>query len=308
MIFPLKGNERIKESLSSVISSGRFPHAIIIEGESGVGKRTLARFIAKTAVCETANFCGQCRSCRLADAGTHPDIETVTLLDGKKSIINEQVESLRTTAYHSAHTADRRVFIIEEADTMNARSQNSLLKVLEEPPSDVIFILVATVCEKLLETVVSRCVVFSLYPPSFEDALEVLTTEHSVKRESAEKALELSKNNIGKALISLKKKNANAGYGAAQNYFDFIEKGNMLDALLTTVKLEKNRAETTKFASSLKEIIVKKTVENRHLPETSKELTRMFDAVCEFEPLLETNINLALFFSALTSKLISIKN
>lgn len=308
MIFPLKGNERIRESLGSIISSGRFPHAIIIEGETGVGKKTLARFIAKNAVCESSSACGQCRSCRLADAGTHPDIETVTLLDGKKSIVNDQVESLRTTAHHSAHTADRRVFIIEEADTMNAKSQNLLLKVLEEPPSDVIFILIATATEKLLETVVSRCVVFALYPPSFEDAFKVLTEEYSVEEKSAEKALVSSKNNIGKALVSLKKKNTNTGVEAAQKYFDFLEKGNILDALLVTTKLEKSRAETTKFAASLKEIIVKKTVESSSLPETSRELSRMFNSVCEFEPLLETNINLGLFFSALTSKLISIKN
>lgn len=308
MIFPLKGNERIKESLGSIIESGRFPHAIIIEGDIGTGKRTLARFIAKTAVCEKSSSCGNCRSCRLADAGTHPDIETVSLYDGKKSIVNEQVEALRTTAHHSAHTADRRVFIIEDADTMNARSQNSLLKVLEDPPSDVIFILIATANEKLLETVVSRCVVFSLYPPSFEDALKVLTGEFSVDDDAAKKALTLSKNNIGKALVSLKKKNTNAGIDAAHNYFDLLEKGSVLDALLVTAKLEKNRAETTKFTMALKEFIVKKTIESNGLPETSKELTRMFDVVCEMEPLLETNINLGLFFTALTSKLMAQKN
>ena len=77
---------------------------------------------------------------------------------------------------------------------------------------------------------------------------------------------------------------------------------------LVTAKLEKNRAETTKFTSALKEIIVKNAIQSSGLPETSKELTRMFDVVCEMEPLLETNINLGLFFSALTSKLMAQKN
>lgn len=308
MIFPLAGNERIKESLNSAFASGRFPHAIIIEGEAGTGKKTLAAHIAKTAVCESFSCCGKCRSCRLADAGTHPDIEFIAPESGKKNINYEQVETLKITAHHSAHTAERRVFIIDQADTLNSKCQNSLLKVLEEPPSDVIFVFLVSANEKLLETIVSRCVVFSLYPPSFEDALSVLTEKHGADKNTAEKILHQVKNNIGMALHSLKKSTKNTGLDTAEQYFDLIVSGSELDALLLTVKLEKSRGETSKFTAALREIIAKKAIESSGLTETSRELVLMFDAVSELEPLLETNINLSLFFSVLTSKLCEIKN
>ena len=113
MSFPLVGNGRIKESISALVAAKRLPHAVIIEGDVGTGKRTLARYLAKIAVCESDSPpCGDCRNCHLADAGTHPDIETVAPEEKKKNINVDQIRELRTTAYHSAHTASRRVFII----------------------------------------------------------------------------------------------------------------------------------------------------------------------------------------------------
>ena len=163
MSFPLVGNKRAKDTVESFISSGRFPHAIIIEGEIGTGKKTLAGYLAKTALCEEPTPpCGVCRNCHLADAGPPPDIQVVAPEEKKKNIAVGQIRELRTTAYHSPHTARRRAFIIEEAETMNAASQNSLLKVLEEPPSDVVFILVTTSAKALLDTVISRCMTISL--------------------------------------------------------------------------------------------------------------------------------------------------
>ena len=176
MIFPLVSNKRIKSSIEALISSSRLPHAIIIEGDLGTGKRTLAKFLAKASVCDEAERpCGACRNCHLAEIGSHPDIEVVSPEEKKVSITKDQIEALRTIAYHSAHTAKRRVFIIEQANTMNPASQNKLLKVLEEPPSDVVFILITPSAEALLETVVSRCLVLSLFTPTFEEALEYLT-------------------------------------------------------------------------------------------------------------------------------------
>ena len=78
MSFPLAGNRRIRETVEALISSKRLPHAVIIEGEAGTGKRTLARYLAKVAVCDAElPPCSVCRNCHLADTGTHPDIEVV---------------------------------------------------------------------------------------------------------------------------------------------------------------------------------------------------------------------------------------
>ena len=307
MSFPLVGNRRIKESISALVAGGRLPHAVIIEGDIGTGKRTLAKYLAKLAVCESDTPpCNQCRNCHLADAETHPDITTIAPEDKKKNIAVEQIRDLRTTAYHSAHTAKRRAFIITQADTMNASSQNSLLKVLEEPPSEVIFILITPTAKNLLDTVVSRCMVFSLFPPTYEEALGYLMDKEGLQKDEAGILLGEEKNNIGKVLLRLSETTESVGRAAAHDYFEAISKGSALTALLTTVPLEKDRLETARFIEELSEIITGKLKKSIGLTETAGEFLRLQEVIFELRPLLDTNINLQLFFAALTSKITKI--
>lgn len=309
MMFPLVSNKRIKDSLTKLIEQRRLPHAIIIEGDLGTGKRTLARFIAKASVCdEDVRPCDSCRNCHLADIGSHPDIEVVTTEEKKASITKDQIEKLRSIAYHSAHTAKRRVFIIEQANTMNPASQNKLLKVLEEPPSDVVFILITPSAEALLETVVSRCLVLSLFPPTLEEATEYLVQNKNIDKETANKLLAEEKNNIGKAILRLEEKKESIGRAIAHDFFDAIERSSPLSAMLITVQLEGNRGETLKFTEELSEILINKVKKAEHLSETAREYVGMYDVLCELTPTLNTNINLSLFFSALTAKLSAVKN
>lgn len=307
MSFPLVGNGRLKEAVSALVSSGRLPHAIIIEGDTGNGKRTLAKYLAKIAVCDSAEApCGVCRSCHLADAGTHPDIETVAPEDKKKNITVEQIRNLRTTAYHSAHTASRRAFIIEQADTMNSSSQNSLLKVLEEPPSDVLFILIASSARNLLDTVVSRCMVLSVYPPSFEEAKDHLARKFGYDPDEVAILLKEEKNNIGKVLSRLLNQQDSIGRAAAHDYFEAIKKGSSLSALLSVVALEKDRLEAALFTEELSEIISQQIKKSLGLTEMARGYVAMQDLLSELRSYLDTNINLTLFFTALTSKLLAV--
>ena len=307
MSFPLIANERVRESVDLLISTRRIPHAIIIEGDEGTGRKTLARYLAKAAVCEAENRpCGVCRSCHLADAGTHPDIETVSVEAKKKNITVEQIRALRTTSYQAAHTADCRAFIIESADTMNIASQNSLLKVLEEPPSNVVFILVSEAAKNLLETVVSRCVVFSLFPPSVSGGMQLLK-QRGYSEDDAACLLELENGNIGKTIKRLVGGISSVGIDAAHDFFEAVNRGCALDALLSVAALEKDRAETAKFISALKETISENFKKSRSYTTVAKELADFHSVICELEPLLNTNINLSLFFTALTSKLLSVK-
>ena len=309
MSFPLVGNKRIKDSLTALISQNRLPHAIIIEGDLGTGKRTLARYIAKASVCDEASRpCGLCRNCHLADIGSHPDIETLAPEEKKISISKDQIDFLRTIAYHSAHTAKRRVFIIEQANTLNPVLQNKLLKVLEEPPSDVVFIFVTPSAEALLETVVSRCLVLSLFNPTQEEATNYLVRNKGIDMAEAKALLIEEKNNIGKALLRLESKKESVGRAVAHDFLDAIERGSPLDAMLSSVALENNRSETLKFAEELAEILMSKIKKAQNLPETAREYVRMYDALSALTPTLTTNINLSLFFTALSAKLSAVKN
>lgn len=107
----------------------------------------------------------------MAGAGSHPDIYIAAPEDGKKNITVAQIRSLRNEAYVKPHIANGRAFIIDMADTMNEQSQNALLKVLEEPPGNTLFLLIAQSKAALLDTVISRMHGFyrsaylSLMPP-----------------------------------------------------------------------------------------------------------------------------------------------
>ena len=133
MTGPLIGNERINGSVLCAIKENRLPHAVIIEGEKGTGRHTLAGFLTRAFLCfGEEKPCGACESCRLAGAGSHPDIYIAAPEDGKKNITVAQIRSLRNEAYVKPHIANGRAFIIDMADTMNEQSQNALLKVLED--------------------------------------------------------------------------------------------------------------------------------------------------------------------------------
>ena len=307
MSFPLVSNSRIAQVVSKFET--KMPHAIIIEGEYGTGKKTLAKYLAKIAVCSgESKPCDSCRDCHLATVGSHPDIEIVSVKEDKKTITVDQIRELKNTVYLSSHTADCRVFVIEKADTMNPNASNSLLKVLEEPPAKTYFILLTESKSSLLETIQSRCTLLSLFVPDKEEALKYIKSSSNFDEKDILKALDLNKNNIGKALEFLNGAKLSKGITAAERYFSLIEENIILEALKTTVSLEANRLATNDFVKELKEILVKKVKENLSFKESQREYMKMYDVVCDMESLLITNINLSLFFTSLTSRLMSIKN
>lgn len=142
---------------------GKLLHAYIISGGSAASREAYAKKIAGEAVCGEKNApCGACSNCIKADKGIHPDIIFVEKHEDKKEITVDIIRSVRAEAYIMPNDADRKVYIIRDADIMNAESQNAVLKILEEPPSFVVFLLLAENPSRLLPTVRSRCAVLSV--------------------------------------------------------------------------------------------------------------------------------------------------
>ncbi len=149
-------------TVTKIINSGRIPHAFLIEGDTEILGYELALTLARGCVCEDeVKPCDKCRQCLTAINSSNPDISVITAEDGKKNISIAQIRTMRSEAFIKPHSAMRRVFIIKEAHLMNEAAQNALLKVLEEPPKNVVFILVASSRTLLLETVISRCTLLS---------------------------------------------------------------------------------------------------------------------------------------------------
>ncbi len=194
-------NKRITEQLGSLIDAGHFPHALLLEGDTGLGKKTLARLLACALVCREENGpCMTCSQCRKVINGYHPDVLTYAAQGGEGSFKVETVREIINEAYISPNEARYKIFLLGEVDKMNASAQNALLKILEEPPEYVIFIMTALTKTKMLETVLSRSVVMTLEGVDVQEGAQYIT-EHNegIEFAEAEKALFLSNGNIGTA-------------------------------------------------------------------------------------------------------------
>lgn len=171
----LAGNAPLKRQLELETARRGLSHAYILSGPAGSGKRTLAGLLAAALVCDRrggALPCLSCAGCRKAEGGIHPDI--VRVGDDGKDISVAQVRALRADAYIRPNEAERKVYILENAQTMNASAQNAMLKLLEEGPAYAAFLLLSENAGGILETVRSRCETLTLDPVAPDECLSWL--------------------------------------------------------------------------------------------------------------------------------------
>lgn len=179
------------------------PHALLLRGRAGTGKHDFAIELAQTLLCSQPNephvACGKCPSCLWFAEGNHPDFRLISPEDAeisdevpkkktaKKSQISvtqiRQLIDYLSLSHHQVNS--RRVILISPAETLNLASANALLKMLEEPPSNTLFILVASQPQRLLATIISRCRAIEMPLPSKTDALAWLKTQGVIDAENA---------------------------------------------------------------------------------------------------------------------------
>ncbi len=306
MRFPLVGNSLARQLLDNAFFGQRIPHAILIEGESGTGKTTLSRYIAAAALCSGEDVpCGGCRSCHLVSVGSHPDLYVVEPEAGKKNISVEQIRTLRGEAYKKAQMGKSRVFIIENAETLNQNAQNAILKVLEEPPGDTVFILNCVSASSLLVTVNSRCVKLTLTAPDISEGKEVLLSEGE-KPENAEDALIKARGNIGRAKVLLGKAKRKEPEKAAENYLAALGRKDKYEMLKITLAFLKDRQLAEQFFSFLKLLLLEELRAKKEDKEAVKHIFSLYDITESLSSTLNTNINLTLLFSAAAEEYINI--
>jgi len=168
------GNDQAKSLVGAAVDRRRLPHALLIEGPRGSGRKMLASIIAQAAVCTAQERpCGVCAQCRKAQTG-HPDITWLRGDGTAKSLRVDVIRELREQTAVKPNEAAFKVAVIADADAMNVQAQNALLKILEEPPSYMLFIITAESRTRFLPTVQSRCVCVSLLGVEENTALSVL--------------------------------------------------------------------------------------------------------------------------------------
>ncbi|WP_295164808.1 DNA polymerase III subunit delta' [Selenomonas sp. F0473] len=165
-VFPqgwedVRGHAEIVRRLRRLASAGRLPHALIFSGAAGVGKRRTARVLARTLLCASGGDapCGRCEACRTTAAGVHPDyFEIAPEARGKGAamIRTEAVREMLIAASEAPAAAKRRIILVDGAERMNETAANRLLKTLEEPAGEILFILVTNAYDAVLPTIRSR--------------------------------------------------------------------------------------------------------------------------------------------------------
>jgi len=170
-------------------AAGRLPHALLIHGPDGIGKRALAEHFAQFLLCESSTNgrpCGRCQACRWFVAGSHPDVRWLepesiakpAAIEGEEEdragsrsakqsleIKVEQVRALADFLNVGSHRGGHRIALIHPAEGMNLHAANSLLKSLEEPPASAVFVLVSHRPARLLATIRSRCFALAMGLP-----------------------------------------------------------------------------------------------------------------------------------------------
>ena len=156
----LLGNQQLKENLRSSIGRGRVSHFYLISGPAGSGKRTLARLLAAAILCRGEEKpCLSCVACRKVMADSHPDFISVTDPE-HKNVAVKIVRQIREEMFIRPNEADKKIYLFPQE--LGVEGQNALLKILEDPPSYGVFMLLSDNPEKLLPTVRSRCTELSL--------------------------------------------------------------------------------------------------------------------------------------------------
>ena len=201
------GHRRLIALLSRAIAQNTLPQSLLFAGAEGVGKRRTAVALAETVNCleplstptMPRDACGKCTSCRRIARGVHPDVPIVEPGD-LGSIKIEQIRDVVDRAGYRPFEGRRRVVIIDDAEAMVDAAQNALLKTLEEPPQASVFVLVSSMPDSLLPTVLSRCQRLRFGELSAAEVADALKRDHEYDEAEARAAAADADGSIGRAL------------------------------------------------------------------------------------------------------------
>jgi len=190
--IPYPWHQPIWQRLQQQISVNKVPHAIMLSGQEGIGKWHFAEALSNALLCLSPKAelaCGQCRSCKLLESGTHPDKQLFIPEDEGKPIKIDQIRQLSNFVSQTSQQGGRKVVLLGPVEKLNVNAANALLKNLEEPAGDTVMLLVSHVPSAVMATIRSRCQLMMMSTPEKQQALQWLSDLHI---DSAEALLALA--------------------------------------------------------------------------------------------------------------------
>ena len=195
------GHEDIIRHFQKALETEKISHAYILSGDKGSGKKLLAGLFAAALECEKGGSepCCECLSCRKVMNRTHPDVIYVEHEKPNLITVDEVRRQIVSSSQMKPYEGKRKVYILPDAEKMNAQAQNAILKTIEEPPEYAVFLILTQSVDALLPTIVSRCVVLNLRPLPDRMVADYLMKEFGTERYQAEVAAAFAQGNIGRA-------------------------------------------------------------------------------------------------------------
>ncbi len=238
----LFGNEGTVNLLTQAILRSELPHAYIIEGEQGSGKKTLARSIISAVACNAKDApCGVCESCRKINEMICPDVSYIGLEGDKKTIGVDTVRFIREDSFVTPNDLDVKAYIVTDADKMTEQAQNAFLKILEEPSPGVYFFLLCKSSFSLLPTVKSRASILRMQRFSDEELSDYLINNYDAAgkmynsdKDGFDAIVRTSNGSIGKALSFILNNDQEGSFSGLKKYDVMLD---MLDKLVSADKL-----------------------------------------------------------------------
>lgn len=257
MFEDIIGNEKTKEILKRTITLNRASHSYMFLGPEGIGKKLFAKGFAKTILCldnnkaQESSYCNICKSCIEFSSNNNPDFIFIEPEETKIKI--DQIRNMQTKVAEKPIISQKKVYIIDDADTMTNEAQNCLLKTLEEPPEYVTIILIGKNEENFLTTIRSRCTKIHFDTIS-NDKLKEYLLKNNV--DISEDLLEMADGSIKKALEISENKES---YYSIENIMNNIDKCDIIEILNLAGELYKSKETIFSILENINIIALKKS-------------------------------------------------
>lgn len=300
-------NKRAQETLAAFVNGGRFPHALLLEGPEGSGRRTFAREIAAALFCRGEHKpCGSCNQCRKVLEQNHPDVEYYGGDGSRRSFHIDTIRQLRQNAWLLPGEAPCRVCLLCGAENMTDQAQNALLKILEEPPEHTVFILTAENRAMLLPTILSRVQTIRLEPLTPAEILPVLRERcPDQPGEKLEWAAETA-DTIGQALALLADESLQKHAQLAQRMLELLCNGSEYDLLTAVEPVSRKREDLLEVCTQLRQLLTAELTRAASGGESrfsTRRITRMLEALDDLLPRVQQNGNTLLLSTLLALRL-----
>lgn len=191
-------NSAVK-TVRSMIERNRLAHSFLLYGESGTGKKTLARQIAMMIMCETHTACGHCKPCKTILSGNNPDLTYARHSGVKNGFQVDEVRRISADAHIIPTSNDTKIYIFTDSDNMTIQAQNMLLKLVEEPPDYAYFIFTASARDIFLKTMLSRMISLGVEEYTLGECEKILQEKYYNNQQIAE-AISCFGGNVGKCI------------------------------------------------------------------------------------------------------------